>query len=83
MNERIRELAINAGLYVETKVGYWPRNMNGEDIEGAYQRFGEALIRACVEDIEFQRGLGVKDKSEWDAALFSAASLIKHHFSLA
>ena len=49
MNERIRELAIKAGLYVDVNGQPWPRNMNGEDIEGAYQTFAELLIKETLQ----------------------------------
>ena len=48
MNERIRELAIKAGLYVDVNGKPWPKNMNGEDIEGAYQEFAELIVRECA-----------------------------------
>lgn len=48
MNERFRELAQEAGLYVDVNGKPWPRNMNGEDIEGAYQKFAELIVRDCV-----------------------------------
>ena len=49
MNERIRELAIKAGLYVDVNGQPWPRNMNGEDIEGTYQKFAELIVRECAQ----------------------------------
>ena len=48
MTPRILELATKAGLYVDFNGKPWPRNMNGEDIEGAYQKFGELLIKECA-----------------------------------
>ena len=49
MNPSIRELAIKAGLYVDVNGQPWPRNMNGEDIEGAYAKFAELIVSECAE----------------------------------
>lgn len=49
MNGRIQELAQEAGLYVDVNGKPWPRNMNGEDIEGAYQKFAQLIVAECIE----------------------------------
>jgi hypothetical protein len=54
MNERIRELAIKAGLYVDVNGKPWPKNMNGEDIEGVYQEFAELIVEECIFAIDEQ-----------------------------
>ena len=51
MNERIRELATQADLYVDVNGRPWPRNMNGEDIEGAYQKFAELIVQECMSNL--------------------------------
>ena len=51
MNERIRELATLADLYVDVNGRPWPRNMNGEDIEGAYQKFAELIVQECMSNL--------------------------------
>ena len=48
MNPTFLELAIEADLYVDVNGRPWPRNMNGADIEGAYQRFAELIVRDCM-----------------------------------
>ena len=48
MNPKFLELAIEANLYVDFNSQPWPRNMNGADIEGAYQRFAELIVRDCM-----------------------------------
>ena len=48
MNPTFLELAIEADLYVDVNGKPWPRNMNGTDIEGAYQRFAELIVRDCM-----------------------------------
>ena len=49
MNAQIKQLAIEAGLYVDVNGKPWPRNMNGEDIEGAYSKFAELIVLECAE----------------------------------
>ena len=48
MNALILELAIEAGLYVDFKGTPWPKNMNGEDIEGSYTKFALLIIDECA-----------------------------------
>ena len=48
MNALILELATKAGLYVDVNGKPWPRNMNGEDIEGAYSKFAELIVLECA-----------------------------------
>jgi len=48
MNKKIKQLAVEAGLYVEVKGEPWPRNMAGEDVEGAYQRFAHLVVQECI-----------------------------------
>jgi hypothetical protein len=52
MNPRIRDLAIRADLYVDVKGEPWPKNMNGEDIEGAYEQFARLIIEECTTVID-------------------------------
>jgi hypothetical protein len=60
MNQRIQELAQKAGLYVDVNGQPWPRNMNGEDIEGAYQKFAELIVAECakIADTEGSNSVG-------------------------
>ena len=58
MHDKIKELAIEAGLYVDFNGRPWPKNMNGEDIEGAYQKFAELLINECA--LVVQKKVGPK-----------------------
>ena len=52
MQDRIKQLAIQADLYVDVKGEPWPRNMNGENIEGAYQKFAELIVKECILTIQ-------------------------------
>jgi len=49
MNERIQELAEQAGLYVDLDGTPWPRAMSAEDCEAAYKKFAELIVRECCE----------------------------------
>jgi len=58
MNERIKSLAIEAWLYVDLNGEPWPRNMNGEDIEGAYERFAILIVNECAKKVDKVRRQG-------------------------
>ena len=69
MNKQIQNLAIKAGLYVDVNGKPWPRNMNGEDIEGAYQKFAKLIVLKCA---------SIADSAE----PFLASDLIKEQFGI-
>ena len=73
MNALILELASKAGLYVDVNGKPWPRNMNGEDIEGAYCKFAELIVSECVK--VSGSGLGPTDR-------YHSALRIKEHFGI-
>lgn len=58
MNKKIKDLAIEAGLYVEVTGSHWPRNMNGEDVEAAYERFAELIVNECAKKVDKVRRQG-------------------------
>lgn len=43
MNERIKDLGIQAGLYVDLNGSPWPRAMSAEECEAAYKKFTELI----------------------------------------
>ena len=73
MNALILELATKAGLYVDVNGKPWPRNMNGEDIEGAYSKFAELVVLECAK--VSGSGLGPTDR-------YHSALRIKEHFGM-
>ena len=73
MNAMILELATKAGLYVDVNGKPWPRNMNGEDIEGAYCKFAELIVLECVK--VSGSGLGPTDR-------YHSALRIKERFGI-
>ena len=74
MNALILELATKAGLYVDVNGKPWPRNMNGEDIEGAYCKFAELIVLECAK--ASGGSLGPTDR-------YHSALRIKEHFGVA
>ena len=72
MNDRIRQLAIQADLYVNVNGNPWPKNMNGEDIEGAYQKFAELIVAEMLQTCE--------DHPGWSGRMIGEK--IKEHFGV-
>ena len=58
MNKKIKNLAIEAGLYVEVNGKPWPKNMNGEGIEAAYERFALLIVNECAKKVDNVRRQG-------------------------
>ncbi len=52
MNQRSKQLAIEAGLYVDLKGEPWPKWMGAEECEQAYARFAELLIQECADYVD-------------------------------
>jgi NADPH-dependent 7-cyano-7-deazaguanine reductase QueF-like protein len=50
MNERIKQLAQEAGMYVDLNGKPWPKWMGAEECEVAYKKFSELII----EDIKYK-----------------------------
>ena len=48
MNERIQQLAAEAGLYVDLNGRPWPKSMSAEECEVAYKKFAELIVRECM-----------------------------------
>jgi hypothetical protein len=51
MNERIRELAVEAGLYVDLNGTPWPRAMSAEECEAAYKKFAELIVQDVLNEV--------------------------------
>jgi hypothetical protein len=49
MNERIRDLGIQAGLYVDLNGTPWPRAMSAEACEAAYKKFADMIVAECAD----------------------------------
>ena len=49
MNERIQQLAMQAGLYVYTYQGTsYPSALSAEECEIAYEKFAKLIVKECV-----------------------------------
>ena len=73
MHPQIQKLAQEAGLYVDVNGKPWPRNMNGEDIEGAYQKFAELVIQECATVVERNLFQGIG---------WNTSRAVKRHFGI-
>ena len=73
MHPQIQKLAQEAGLYVDVNGQPWPRNMNGEDIEGAYQKFAELVIQECATVVERNLFQGIG---------WNTSRAVKRHFGI-
>lgn len=71
MNERIRELADEAGLYVDLNGNPWPRAMSAEECEVAYKKFAELIIRECAD-------IATINSNQWHGA----GSYVLKHFEI-
>jgi hypothetical protein len=52
MNKQIKELAEQAGMYVDLNGNPWPKWMSAEECELAYAKFAELIVRECVTQCE-------------------------------
>ncbi len=48
MNAIVKQLAQQAGMYVDLKGEPWPKWMGAEECEVAYAKFAELLVLECV-----------------------------------
>ena len=56
MNERIKLLAQEAGMYVDLNGNSWPKSMSAEECEAAYKKFAELIVRECAKFLEENSG---------------------------
>ena len=71
MNERITQLAVNAGLYVDLYGKPWPKSMSAEECEAAYKKFAELIVAECMQQVEEQYKPVLEDETmmkdtHWD-----------------
>ena len=48
MNERIQELAEQAGMYVDLDSKPWPKWMSAEESVAAYEKFAQLIVQKCA-----------------------------------
>jgi len=52
MHPQIRQLAEQAGMYVDVKGKPWPKWMSAEECELAYKKFAELIVRECIQAVK-------------------------------
>ena len=72
MNERIQELAVAAGMYVDLNGTPWPRAMSAEECEAAYKKFAESIVKECAGKVDWILADGGKTQGD----------LIREHFGV-
>ena len=75
MHERIKQLAKEAGMYVDLNGNPWPKWMSAEECEVAYKKFAELIAYECM-DI----ALGSSHREDDMGAII--ANKIKKHFGV-
>ena len=91
MNERIRELAVEADEYAEQTVHYYQGQFDGLTWEGKIKqtrdlKFAELIVRECIDKIETYRipvgnSAAGEMACEWTySALKEISDEIKQHF---
>jgi len=83
MNERIRDLGTQAGLYVDLNGTPWPRAMSAEECEAAYKKFAELIVQECISVINTKAAkVPVVDEYErmWKMGTEFAVYQIDKHF---
>ena len=62
MNEQIRKLGVEAGLYVDLDGKPWPRAMSAEESELAYKKFAELIVKECANVAADHDGLDIYEE---------------------
>jgi hypothetical protein len=74
MNERIQQLAEQAGMYVDLNGNPWPKWMSAEECELAYAKFAELIVKECC---------NILDPGEHQLiARFQARKWLQEHFGV-
>ena len=61
MNQRIQQLAQEAGMYVDLNGNPWPKWMSAEECEAAYKKFAELIVQ---DNIRILRSNGYDDAAQ-------------------
>ena len=72
MNLRIKQLAEQAGMYVDLNGNSWPKSMSAEECEAAYKKFAELIVRECAGKVDWILAEGGRTQGD----------LIKQHFGV-
>jgi len=80
MNDRIKQLAEQAGMYVEARGEPWPKWMSAEECELAYAKFAELIVRECLAQVDKVDTMLDDDKEKTGVAWVGLA--IAKHFGV-
>jgi len=85
MNNRIRELAEQAGFYVDDAGKVW--GDPAYHITELTQKFAKLIVQDCIREIEGQYGGGPEMEDgthsrEWDQAVECISAMVRHHFGI-
>ena len=61
MNQRIQQLAQEAGMYVDLNGNPWPKWMSAEECELAYKKFAELIVQ---DNLRILRSNGYDDAAQ-------------------
>ena len=61
MNQRIQQLAEQAGMYVDLNGNPWPKWMSAEECELAYKKFAELIVE---DNLRILRSNGYDDAAQ-------------------
>jgi len=73
MQDRIKQLAQEAGMYVDVKGEPWPKWMGAEECEQSYQKFAELIVQECATVIERNLFQGIG---------WNTSRAVKKHFGI-
>ena len=82
MNKRIRDLGMQAGLYVDLNGTPWPRAMSAEESELAYEKFAELIVRECISIVAKRKDQAIDDGCNVDEAMSVAEMDLLEHFGV-
>jgi hypothetical protein len=86
MNDRIKQLAQQAGMYVDLKGEPWPKWMGAEECELAYARFAELIVEECIRELEISRKCdpytGDLFNCEYNTCINEQTIVLKEHFGV-
>lgn len=74
MNERIQELANQAGLFVDLNSKPWPKWMSAEESIVAYNKFAVLIVQECIAKLE--------EAAEYSPELYGVALDLQEHFDI-
>lgn len=74
MNEKIKQLAMQAGTIEQTGPELWSDNQ--------VEKFAELIVKECLSIVKLAHGEGNEDTYSYDEALEHAESNLRDHFGI-